>query len=160
MAAGVVIHGDVRARQVFWSMNWRLGRDVNARARYGISVAPHTAAPGGRGHVDGPVASGADFTCAAGLDRLERPGLCFDGQSFARFDARRPALDGSGHELIVEAFFAEVALIFSDPCLQPLMRLDAKFAHIARYCGTARRISRQYAISGGGDLQLLQQMGP
>src|SRR5438093_2861655 len=143
MAALVVIHGDVHARQVFWSMDWRLWRDVNASARYGIGMAPHAAAPCGRGHVDGPVASGTDFTCAAGLDRLERPGLCFDGDSFARFDARRPALDGSGYELIVEAFFAEVTLLLGDPFLQPLVRLDAKFAHIARYCGTARRISRQ-----------------
>src|SRR5687768_16784510 len=136
----MVADADLGTGQIVRPPNLRLRRDVDAGRRDRVGVAPHLAVIAGRGHVDGPMAGGADVASAAGLHRLEGAlrhlGRCLvrrlDPAAIAGVAVRggRPPVAVvtndivAGMEDILEALVLEIPLLVGDPLLKPIVRLD------------------------------------
>ena len=132
VAAGVVAHANVDARQIVRPADARLGRHHDARDAHRVRVPPHPTAVGRRGGVHRPVAGGADFARAARLHVLEGAAAMLDRRLVGAADCRwrQPGGREHGDELVVEPSLTEVVLLFSHPLLEAAVGLDSKRWHI------------------------------
>src|SRR5205085_9897054 len=92
----------------------------------------------GGGHVDCPVAGGADVAGTASLHRLERAAFHLWRRFFRRLDAAAHAIVASDThavsaarpvEGVIEALVSEVPLLLRDPLLKSIVRLDLERTH-------------------------------
>ncbi len=117
---------------------------VDARRGDRIRMAPHLAVLARGGHVDRPMARGADVAGAARLHGLEGAAFDFIGRFLSRLDVAIEVIGTANtHRVdaardmkdVVQAFIAKVALFFGDPLLESTVRLNLERCHASSSCG-------------------------
>src|SRR5215813_8091348 len=135
----MVAHGDVGAREITRVGNTGIPRNHNRCFTHAISLPPHNAFFNLRRLIYRPMTSAAHIAGALALASMPF-GITFERtkpvviQRNRRIDSResRRILAASFNvELVVKPFFGEIALLISDPIVEPAMRLNYEFRHIA-----------------------------
>src|SRR4029453_18324918 len=135
----MVADRDVRARQIAGLRNIGIPRNDDRCFTNAVSLPPHNAFFNLRRLVYRPMASTAYIAGALAFASVSF-GITFERSKTViiernrRIDSgeSRRVLAASFHiELVGETFLSEIALFVSDPIVEPAMRLNNKFRHIA-----------------------------
>src|SRR5262245_38720318 len=135
----MVAHRDVRARQIARLGNAGIPRNHNCCFTNTVSLSPHDAFFNLRRLVYCPMAGTTNIAGALALVSMSF-GIAFERskpvviERNRRIDSSesRCILSASFYiELVVEPFLGEITLFISDPIVEPAMRLNYEFRHIA-----------------------------
>ena len=130
---------DVRARQIAGLGNLGISRNHNRCLANAVSLPPHNAFFNLRRLVYRPMASAADIAGALTFASMSF-GITFERAKTVVVERNRRIDSGESRrvlaasfdiELVVETFLSEIALFVGDPIVEPAMRLNNEFRHIA-----------------------------